>query len=128
MMVRTIDSAGRILISQRWQKFCVEHKAVIIVEQGEVIITPYDPERCKIEGRLIRKVDDHGRIKISPVIFGAAGLGDESQLHLHIDINNVAHLRRMDEYCDVCGRQTQTKAVLGRRVCDECFDILKRSE
>lgn len=127
-MVRMLDSAGRILISQRWQKHCAEHKAVIKVEEGEVIIAPYDPEHCEIEGGLIRKVDDHGRLKISPVIFCAAGLGDEDRLHLHIDINNVAHLRRMGEYCDVCGRQTQTKPVLGRQICNECFDILKRSE
>ena len=127
-MTRIIDKAGRIHISQKWLRCCVDSAAIISVGDGAIIIKPYDPKIHNLDTMLFRKLDDHARLKIPPDIIKALGFSIEEQYHLYIAPDNTALVRRMGNYCDVCGQETQTKMILGRNVCSRCLDKLKRSE
>lgn len=127
-MIRTLDKFGRIYISQKWLQSCKDSIAIISVISGEVSLQPYDPHKHCLEGLLYRRLDDHARIKIPPNILRALGFTLDEQYHLYIAPDNTALVRRMGDYCDVCGEKTQTKMILGRNVCPDCMDKLKRSE
>ncbi len=129
-MIRQIDSAGRIFISMKWLAHCTESIAIIkTADKGQgLILEPFDPQKHDLENVLFRKVDDHARIKIPPDLFRVVGLSAQNQYDLYIAPDNTAYLRKMGNYCDVCGRETKTRTVLGRELCEDCFNLLKQSE
>lgn len=127
-MTRVIDKTGRIYISQKWLQSCMESTAIISVGSGSIIIQPYNPQKHNLDGLLYRRLDDHARIKIPPDIMKGIGFASGEQYHLYISPDNTALVRRMGDYSDVCGEETQTKMILGRNVCPRCLEYLKRSE
>ncbi|MEA4895898.1 MAG: hypothetical protein VB064_11655 [Oscillospiraceae bacterium] len=127
-MTRIIDKVGRIYISQKWLECCTDSTAVITVNSGGLNIQPYDPQKHSLDTLLYRKLDDHARLKIPPDILKGVGFSCEEECHLYIGPDNVALVRRMGDYCDVCGKETKTKVILGRNVCLSCFEKLKRCE
>ncbi len=127
-MTRTIDRVGRIYISQKWLQCCIESTAIISVGNGSIIIQPYDPQKHNLDNLLYRRLDDHARIKIPPDIIKGLGFTCEEKYHLYISPDNTVLVRKMGDYCDVCGEETQTKMILGRNVCPLCLEYLKRCE
>ncbi|MEL7655186.1 MAG: hypothetical protein AAGU75_04675 [Bacillota bacterium] len=127
-MTRTFDKLGRIYISGNWMKHCEDSTAVITIKDGGIAILPYDQQKHHFDVQLCRRLDERARVKIPPDILKALNFTVEEKYHLYIGSDNTALLRRMGDYCDVCGQQTQTQMVLGRNICTSCLDILKRSE
>lgn len=127
-MKRLFDNFGRIYISQNWLQYCTDTTAVISIDKGCLIIQPYNPQKHDPKEQLCRKLDDRARVKIPPDILKAVGFTIGEEYHLYIAHDNTVLLRKKGSYCDVCGKETEVKPVLGRSLCQCCFDYLKRSE
>ncbi|MEA4848956.1 MAG: hypothetical protein VB106_17115 [Clostridiaceae bacterium] len=127
-MERIIDKVGRIHILHKWMQHCVDSTVVISVNNGGIIIQPYDPQKHDLNILLYRRLDERARVKIPPDIIKALGFSIEQKCHLYIASDNTALVRRMGDYCDVCGKETKTKVILGRNLCKSCFEKLKRCE
>lgn len=126
-MKRKIDCACRIKISDKWRSLCQENIAVIKLNDNGIVLEPYDPERHDLEKVLYRKVDDHGRVKLPLDFYKALGFDNDGEYDLYIAPDSTAYIRRNGNYCDVCGEERNTRTVLGRELCDDCFRALKRS-
>lgn len=127
-MTRIIDKVGRIHISHKWMQHCTDSTAVITVDKECIIIQPYDPQKHNLNTVLYRRLDERARVKIPPDIYRALGFSTEEMCHLYIAPDNTAMVRKPGDYCDICGQETETRVVLGRSICQICFDNLKRSE
>ncbi len=124
-MLRTIDKFGRITISMKWLKQLPDAKVIVSVEEGKIVIQPYNPSKHDLSILLNRNVDDHARLKISPDIIRAAGLSTKGPFNLFVFQDNTAWLRKAGNYCDDCGKEAETLLYKRRNLCQECLDKMK---
>jgi len=124
-VIRTIDKFGRIAISVKWLKQLPDATVIVSVEEGKIVIQPYDPSKHDLSIQLNRRVDENARLKISPDIIRAAGLSTKGPFNLFIFPDNTAWLRKAGNYCDDCGKETKTLVYKRRNVCQDCFEKMK---
>lgn len=72
------------------------------------------------EEPILRKVDNVGRISISPKLFDRLGVSDKSSLLLYIENNNQIVIKKDEEVCVYCGNPETIVHETGIEICADC--------